>query len=95
MRYIATIMAVALAAVGSAASAQAPRDNSERPCVDVNIQLDRSNSSRTNQNCGINMSRTMQGGENNTAETRQRGDVNDNDVTQFNAQMQRRRPAGR
>lgn len=77
--------------------AQVPRDNSDRPCFDVNVQIDKNTKSNVQQNCGSNYSRTSQAGQNNEATTRQSGDVNSNEVRQegFNAQSRRPSPQER
>lgn len=66
-------------------------NNSGRPCYDVNIQIDQNNRSNVKQDCGINVSRTAQAGQNNNANTAQRGNVNNNEVRQyeFNAASRR------
>lgn len=79
----------------SVAQAQVPRDNSNRPCIDANVQINQSNTARVNQNCKENMSATMQAGQVNTTETRQRGERNDNTVEQMNYEGPQRRPAPR
>lgn len=65
------------------AEAQVPRDNSNRPCYDVNIQIDQRNRANVDQDCWRNDSRTMQAGQNNEAMTRQSGDINTNTVRQY------------
>lgn len=92
MNKLSFTVAIALLGASGAALAQAQRDNSSRPCIDVNVQIDKENTSKVRQRCDINMSRTMQAGENNTAETRQSGDVNDNSVDQYEYKAVRRRP---
>lgn len=72
---------VMLLAMG--ASAQAQGDNSNRPCFDVNVQINPDNKANVKQKCGSNYSRTMQAGSNNEATTQQKGKVNDNAVHQY------------
>lgn len=90
---------ISMGAIFASVSAygQAARDNSDRPCFDVNVQIDKNNKSNTQQNCGKNYSRTSQAGQNNEATTRQNGDVNSNEVRQegFNAQSRRPSPQER
>ena len=92
MKQISFAVAIALLGTGAASMAQAPRDNSNRPCIDVNVQIDKENTSKVRQRCEINVSRTMQAGQENTAETRQTGDVNDNSVDQYEYKAVKRRP---
>jgi hypothetical protein len=75
----------------ASAYSQVARDNSNRPCFDVNVQIDKNNQSRVQQDCGRNYSRTMQAGQNNETQTIQRGDVNDNQVRQYGFEAQSRR----
>ncbi len=93
MKTLPFLLSVVLLAPCASAYSQAARDNSNRPCVDVNVQIDKNNHSRVQQNCGQNYSGTMQAGQNNQAETYQRGDVNDNQVIQYGYDAQQRRPA--
>ena len=68
---------------------QAARDNSGRPCVDVNVQIDRNNQGNradVQQDCGRNYSATSQSGYNNEARTEQSGNINSNTVRQFGRQ---------
>jgi len=67
-------------------------NNSGRPCYDVNVQINRDNQARVKQDCDINISRTAQAGQNNSASTVQQGNINSNEVRQyeFNAAPRRR-----
>lgn len=91
MNKLTYLIAAALLIPGSSVYSQVPRDNSNRPCYDVNIQIDRNNRSNVRQDCGRNDSRTMQAGQTNDAMTSQHGDVNTNEVKQYGFDAQRRR----
>lgn len=91
MKILPFVLAAGLAAASAAGWAQSARDNSARPCYDVNVQIDPRNRARVEQDCGRNVSRTMQAGQNNEASTVQRGDVNSNRVRQYGFDAQPRR----
>lgn len=91
MKYQALIVTLLSVLSASAANAQVPRDNSNRPCIEANVQADQSNTARVNQNCKENLSRTIQAGQSNTAETYQKGQRNDNAVEQMGYEGPKRR----
>jgi hypothetical protein len=73
----ALLLAAPLAQGGPASQA------GQRPCFSVNVQNDRVNEARVEQNCYRNYSRTVQAGRYNRVETIQTGEVNDNKVRQY------------
>jgi hypothetical protein len=75
---IASLLLVAPLAQGGP-----PREAGQRPCFSVNVQNDRVNEARVEQNCYRNYSRTVQAGRDNRVETIQTGEVNDNKVRQY------------
>ncbi|WP_295405579.1 hypothetical protein [uncultured Thiocystis sp.] len=83
MKTLLSLLVLGLTLSSASVYSQAARDNSNRPCFDVNVQIDRNNRSNVDQDCGQNYSRTMQAGQNNEATTYQSGDVNDNKVRQY------------
>lgn len=83
MKLLCCILTVGLLAPSVVAYSQEPRDNNGRPCYDVNIQINRNNRANVRQNCAYNDSRTMQAGQDNDASTAQKGDVNNNEVHQY------------
>ena len=86
MKTLHCLLAFVLLIPAASVYSQAARDNSGRPCVDVNVQVDRNNQgNRANvqQDCGSNYSATSQAGHNNDARTEQSGDTNVNTVRQF------------
>lgn len=93
MKHKALIVTLFSVLSASAVNAQVPRDNSNRPCIDANVQVDKSNTARVNQNCKENLSRTIQAGQSNTAETYQKGQRNDNAVEQMGYDGPKRRAA--
>ncbi|CAK0771064.1 conserved hypothetical protein [Gammaproteobacteria bacterium] len=90
MKPLFYVLTTIIVASGQLAYGQEPRDNSGRPCFDVNVQIDRNNKTNVKQDCGYNDSRTMQAGQNNNASTTQRGAVNTNEVKQYEFNAVRR-----
>jgi hypothetical protein len=91
MKFQIFVVALLSALSVSGVHAQVARDNSNRPCIEANVQADQSNTARVNQNCRENLSRTIQAGQVNTAETQQKGQRNDNAVEQMGYEGPKRR----
>lgn len=90
--YFATFMLIGASAL---ADTPIPRDSNGRPCYEVNVQINRNNRTNVKQNCGYNDNRTMQAGQNNDATTTQKGEVNTNEVRQYEYNGAQRRPQWR
>lgn len=59
------------------------RDQAQRPCFNVKVQNDRVNRSFVQQDCNRNVNRTVQAGADNAAQTVQYGEINSNNVRQY------------
>lgn len=86
MKTIPYLLTLALLIPAASAYSQVARDSSGRPCVDVNVQIDRNgqgNRANVQQDCDYNHSATSQAGRHNEARTEQTGNENTNTVRQF------------
>ncbi len=65
------------------AHADKQQEQAQRPCVNVEVQNDRVNRSFVQQDCYRNLNRTVQAGADNTAQTIQRGAINNHKTRQY------------
>lgn len=83
MKRLSLLMGAVWLALVPMASADVGFPRTSGACFDVNVQIDRINQARVDQNCAVNISRTVQAGQRNEVFTRQAGTLNDNRVRQL------------
>ncbi len=83
------LLGLAVLLLSPLAVATVPGERSHGPCFQVNIQNDAQNRSNLRQNCDMNFARTVQAGQDNEAQTEQRGRINSNKVRQYRSPSHR------